>query len=966
MILRFYIGIFFLFLFQINISFGTDKSLTKCNVFLRVGDSRILHDAIADSPKFTPDEKKVLSILRAFDNTSHDCLAISDLKTKKQNYEMIDPYINRQYPGVIVKISADSKFALFEPPTQYKANPYMYDVNLGKLIEIKELHKATQLEFTKNGRWIIAHLENGNIGIYETTSKHFKEYVPSDKKWVQVEIGDSDQFLIINKNSQPQLILTDYEKIKTLDIPIQPESIQTASLNNKSVGLFKYTVQNSDGSNYSQYIYTDLNRNTEIKFTTKSDETIQLLEDGVHSLLIQDTKISIYNIITKEKIEINSQFSGAFQTSTDGNYLLTSNKNGSISIINLVTKKISEFNINSKSKITSFSFLRSNNEIQVQTTEDNKRYIAIVDIISNQIKKWQTPHENYPIFSSDKNKILFYFSDPAYFKGGTITVHDLNENQIQALTSSAKPESYYIKLSTPGSINLKNQLAEVFTFFDKGLHLKNKRLTQKILLNVLSKSTDLYEFIINRFPELGNESFFARRTFDNPTPIWKNAVKKYLNYFIVTKANAHGIVDSMKYLYPIQNYFKNLNYDDVFTFSDFITEALADVAYQTEFKGIFKSMLYKFSEEKVNKLFFSPTKKLTDITFIRKPYEIHPVIFGTQPINDIAKTQNAYGFYDFHLPKISIPKYAKTGDIILKNHKIEWTMNGNPYKAILNIKVVGESLDSVTPKINKIDLNKLTKDKKLTGMIVFGSNLTGEFDSSVKSYKEYFIKNGFTFDKRGSVDSEFKDTFQQQIESGEIDYFIKEAHSDGDERNVFRINKENKIFRATRKTKDGFDEIVYIVIPAKSFDNYTSSRHSVLVSNDEFANWVQKRMKDGHGEFIMFNTSCWSISKAAQEIEKVYNKKFIDISSTTPVSMFENLPDNAEYQLLSDFRAGKTFEEIEMNLKANADNFHGTGNNFTLYQSEDFKKYVLDNAKPALDIDIQLIGPDGKPINIDE
>lgn len=955
---------FFIFLALFSISTTSSYAINNCNLHLRTGNSRLVHSNLADNAKFTPDETKVLTIIRAYDNSTHDVLAINSLKTKSENYLMIDPYPNRVYSGVEIKISNDSKFASFQPPKKFKANPYIYDVQLGKLIEIPQLHKAENLVFSNNNLWLASKIPGNKLGLYNTNSKRFIEFEMNTDEFEFMFIGDSNKILIFKSLENPEIIEIETLKKIKLNVPFNPKSIHTQSFKNTDHILFNYGKINA--SNQNVFVHFDITRNLQTNHELSEFDSFQLLPDGSNLFISNNSKAFIYNLNTKNKSEISNSFFGAWAASEDGKLLLTLNKDQRIQIYNIIENKTSFFTPEPNSEITNFSFLKNSNEIQIQYMVNNKRYLAIANLENNQIKKWQTPHDSVPLFSSTKNKVLFYFPDYAYFKGGTVTVHDLSEANIQSLVSKAKPESYYTKLGTPGQINIKNQINEIFTYFESGKYLNNKRLTQKILLNVLSKSTDLYESIILRYPDLGTEGFFARRSFDNPTPLWLNSVRRYLNYFSIVRAKSTGILDSMKFLYPISNYFKNLSFDEIYYFGDAITEGLAEAASLNEFKGIFQSMLYKFAEENVNRLFWSPTKQITDVTFLRKPYEIQPIILGSQPIEGKSTIMNPYGFYSSNLPKIIIPKNAKVGDVILKDHTIEWIMNGKPYKAILNIKVTGESLDAVAPKIRNIDLNKLTKDGKLTGLIVFGSNLTGEFESSLEAYKTYFIKNGFKFDKRSTVDDNFKQTFKDMIESGEVDYFIKEAHSDGDERNVFRINKEGRVYRAVRNVRKGFDEVVYIVIPNKSYSNYTSPRHSILISNDEYGNWLQTRFKNGKGEFIMLNTSCWSISKAAQEIEKVLDKKFIDISSTTPVSMFENKADNAEYQLLNDFRTGKTMLEIEENLKRNAENYHGTGNNFILYHMQEFKKFVLENNRPALDIDVVLIGPEGKPINIDE
>ena len=76
--------------------------------------------------------------------------------------------------------------------------------------------------------------------------------------------------------------------------------------------------------------------------------------------------------------------------------------------------------------------------------------------------------------------------------------------------------------------------------------------------------------------------------------------------------------------------------------------------------------------------------------------------------------------------------------------------------------------------------------KKMTGLVIVGSSLRSFSRTLLENYVSYFEREGFYF---SSLDVEdFETFFKDSISSCELDYFLKESHSDGDERNVFRFD----------------------------------------------------------------------------------------------------------------------------------------------------------------------------------
>ncbi len=571
--------------------------------------------------------------------------------------------------------------------------------------------------------------------------------------------------------------------------------------------------------------------------------------------------------------------------------------------------------------------------------------------------------------SPDGSKVLTFYADTSRLSGGTYVLQDLTEISVDlkaAHISNTNVEQYYSVLAKPGALSLHKNAGEVFSFFESGQFRLHQDLAQKLLLNVLSESIGMYEALIARYPEFASDHYYFKEEMNlKIAPRWKKAIVDYLDYFVLMHGNAKDIVDALKFIRPLHNYFRPLSVAQLDTYSGDLTESLADAA-DLEFTGIFKSMIYKFCEEYINPMFWIPLHPVTDITTIKTPFQIEPVILGTAPISGDRSTKTSFGFYAKRLPVIDIPKDAKAGDVIVKNSIIPWTQDEHQLEARMDLQVIDKSIDPVIPPIKKFNYKRLWKDKKLTGMVVVGSNLVAEDKSTIEGYEEYFKQMGFKFEVQNTYTKDLKSYFSDKIASGEVDYFIKEAHSDGDERNLFRINTRAKIVKAWAMRENGYQEVVYLVIPTKSYvDQYDDPANTVEITNDEFGKMIEAREKAKQPPLVYLNASCWSVSKMINEIESAYSKDLIEIPSTMPVDMFENKPSNAEYGFLTGFRAGETMSRIRMRMRMNPDYVHATGNTFLLPDDPEIKTLVNDVLKPPVKINV-ILTKDGKAYSIDE
>ena len=184
-----------------------------------------------------------------------------------------------------------------------------------------------------------------------------------------------------------------------------------------------------------------------------------------------------------------------------------------------------------------------------------------------------------------------------------------------------------------------------------------------------------------------------------------------------------------------------------------------------------------------------------------------------------------------------------------------------------------------------------------------------------------------------------------------MDYFLKESHSDGDERNIFRFDIVNSVLKGIRPMGEGREEIIYLVYP-KPF--YFGTRQTALFSNLDLANLIKSREEKGCGEITYFNTSCWSHTKARYEIEAVNSELFLNIPSTSLSDTFVDHKGGAIRELLDSYRKGLDFEGFREALKSNSGYSSGKYNQYIFPDDPLYAYKIFRHISIPLKIEIHL------------
>lgn len=485
--------------------------------------------------------------------------------------------------------------------------------------------------------------------------------------------------------------------------------------------------------------------------------------------------------------------------------------------------------------------------------------------------------------------------------------------------------------------------------------LKNLTIENPGLTSSLSRKFKLSKRIPPKFSEEPSQSC--------KTPVEEMSIAN-LVYELSNQASAMnpGTTASWEKFRPFKNDIQKLPASQREAIVDGIAESLSQGAGNSaDLRGIFQSKMYYFSKKYALELTGEAIKPTTDLTFANRGGAKVPIVLGSEKLSGGKKTafedvpesdETLYGFHYQLFDDVKVGDKAKTGDV--QNKKYTWEHGGEKYSADAKVKVM-EPLDRMISKSKTPDYKALKKDGKLTGMMIVGANLSTGSGWLIDGYISYYQNAGFEFKEAKSVDaiSFFKDS----VKSGEVDYLIKEAHSDGDEKNLFRANKYGRLYEGTLKKKDGTTEVIYLMTPD------ADKRDSKLISNQEFGQWTRARGKDS--PLVYFNASCGSSSKVISEVAAAHSKNLVPIATISSVRTFSPSPHNGTHEMLEAFRSEKNYDGIRSALH-NTTNYKKGEDHYIFPDEESYDTFIRKNLKMNVDIELSVKDKDGNELHIDE
>lgn len=546
----------------------------------------------------------------------------------------------------------------------------------------------------------------------------------------------------------------------------------------------------------------------------------------------------------------------------------------------------------------------------------------------------------------------------------TITKFPVSENGL----TEEEALSWLLRFSKPSGFDGEKHLPILLGILGSPITEKYPREVTEGLAGVAYFSDRLFNELMGKFPRLKD----LGQPLSKFKPVCANAKEKdemqeYFFDILNGKINRHREV-TLDLFRPYAGIAKGY-LDDVqrYGLADDAGDELAATAHhEAGLADVFPSKLYKFSYNAMLSLLGEDFHDLTDVVLARDKDSVRIFRMYVRDPQDGAVRSWAGFFYEDD-------KKLNVKDLPEKTiQEVKWSYQGKKYEARI-------SLDKVALTREVIDTSKsfrygdLWKDQVLRGVVVSGSNLgPGASARVLDQYRAYFLDKHFHFSEP-EVIPDLPAYLKSKVAGNEpMDYFIKEAHSDGDEKNLFRLNKRAKISRGEKINADGTKEVIELIYPAPESAEEASNpkERSVLLSNREFGSWIKEREKKVGTQLIYLNGSCSSYSKAVFEISAAASPLFVNLASMSSMDTFANYADNIVYIALEGIRSRLDHESIRSKMREFNAEYREKRDNYLAFPDEAiYKEKIGDLVRIPLDVDIKIRQkrPDGTsvPYSID-
>ena len=542
-----------------------------------------------------------------------------------------------------------------------------------------------------------------------------------------------------------------------------------------------------------------------------------------------------------------------------------------------------------------------------------------------------------------------------------------------------------------------SSLAPFLAALEKDSPNTHPEQVRRALRNILSQSPTMFLHLHRRFPSLNQMPVPPVREIFNPKRKKKLEASTASVLKFTTEEYQISRLSDWKFLTSLHPFLDSLSEEDRNLYMEKITVSITNGAAKTVplLEEVFQSKLYYVTRGHVKELFGLKREPVSDITLVRKKPEewslpseaqtgpnphqdpspekenkytsfIVPVILSSDPIEGPADTATGFGIH-YAVPEKSVRpvlKYQEAGSRLL-DENVEWSLpkNGKQYRARVSVSAK-HIRNKPVGKLTSPDYHSIWWDHKMVGAVIVGSSLYGFSQILLEEYLAYFQEQGFQFSK--ATTSNLKQFLLEGIKSCELDYFLKESHSDGDERNIFRFNRANYIAQGVRYGEEGRIEVVYIIFPPPVS---LSGLKTDLLSNRELGRAMEERESKGCGQLTYFNTSCWSHVKARYEIEAVNSPLFLNIPSISLTDTFLNKEGEAIRSLLHSYRKGLDFKGFRKALKNNEGHKSFKSNLYVFPDQAIYHEHILNLISVPLDIKIKLEHREGEswlPLHPDE
>ena len=533
-------------------------------------------------------------------------------------------------------------------------------------------------------------------------------------------------------------------------------------------------------------------------------------------------------------------------------------------------------------------------------------------------------------------------------------VHQIQEKCVQPVSSFAGNLESQLQKWALEENPTKDSLLAVLTGIlqEEEMAQKYVRLIQPLLWRIFLHSPLLYLELHFRYPSLKFFPPFSASLIED------EQTRSQARIALISLLDSQSQLRNTKlfhwnFIHMLQPALSLLEDKEQDFYIEKITVSLSNGATKSRvlFQDVFQSKIFYVIYSRVKSWFGKDYEPVSDITVVRKKHGFQTVILSSESIQNQNSIETDFGVHYAVVENFSRElalNEIKAGQEIV-NGFIEWSLlKGADYRAQVQIHVQDSYLLKPVNKYGP-DYESVWQDQKMTGLIVIGSSLRSFSKTLLENYLAYFENQGFQFSPLSIPD--FQPFLKEKIGACELDYFLKESHSDGDERNVFRFDRWNSVLKGVRPIEEGREEVLYLAFP-KPF--HFGNRETLLFSNLELAELIKQRERRGCGEITYFNTSCWAHVKARYEISAVNSPLFLNIPSKTLSDTFLNQEGDAIRELLHAYRNQLNFNGFRSSLKKNKGYLSGKLNRYIFPDEREYYNSIFEPIKIPLNIQIDL------------
>lgn len=505
--------------------------------------------------------------------------------------------------------------------------------------------------------------------------------------------------------------------------------------------------------------------------------------------------------------------------------------------------------------------------------------------------------------------------------------------------SEAQAVIWLKKFSKPNSFDSEKDLSVLVGLLQSNIHRSYPKLTKSALLSIMSSEPRTFNNLVKKFPKVldlkgapDQECLTASEKSKLQTQIYSSLKKEF---------SEPSTYQDLKQLALFGK--DSLNDTQKEQLAESASDRMTELAGQASSStaGVFSSKIHKFSLYQFKEIMGLQTPDITDFTVVRNTNELRVLQLGQKPFG--GSTQSPSGVHLKEMSRIRVEDIKSDS----RTEKYKWKYGDREFVGELAIDKI-QFDESYIPPNKSPDYKDMWKDKEFRGVVVAGSNLGESLtQSTMMQYVDYFVDQGFEFGPAKENDNMLAYMKEKVSGQGQMDYFIKEAHSGGDEKTMFDIAEKGYVMVGKKKVGDR-TEVVELVYPKKGIGK------SVAINNSEFGQWARDREKAGGSELLYLNTSCWSESKAIYEIPAAASKKLINIPTTASITTFANYDGNIMKELVEGIRQEKDYEGIRTLLRKNNDYATGKSNVLLFPDEQAYQTRIVARVRTPFELNSKV------------